>query len=79
MFRFYSPFRFYVCFPGKQSAVQFIVIEINEVQQAAEDGLSQMPLVIGFGQYIKNQVNIFLAVEFHGGACDGWVSILLKL
>ena len=60
-----SPFRFDVGFVCNQLAVKLIMVEINEVQDAAEHSLSKIGLVAGFVQHIHYQVRIFFTVELH--------------
>ena len=75
----YSLFGFDVCLFCKQPSVKLVMVEVDEIQYAAEDGLAQIGLIVALGQYIENQVNILLSIKFHGDACDGLVSIFLAI
>ena len=46
--RLYSSFGFYVCFVGDGLAVMPAVVKINEVEYAAQHGLSEIRLVDAF-------------------------------
>ena len=62
---FYSPFGFDVGFVCHRMAVELTVVEINEVQYAAEYGFPEIRFACAFEEYVEYKVCVFFFFESH--------------